>query len=153
MTNKVGLNSNNLHISNSVMTFCQLNSFSGNCNVYSVLLNVSGVVSPDGIRQIPFTMLVRYNVGYSGNSDGQLVQNWECLGLESVGKLEEDGRTFVVVNKAEPYLWVVTTLQKWLSRVWKSLFINKFSLYSVISLSNALMAELADAQDLKSCVL
>lgn len=49
-------------------------------------------------------MLVRYNVGYSSNSDGQLVQNWECLGLESVGKLEEDGRTFVVVNKAEPYL-------------------------------------------------
>lgn len=104
MTNKVELNSNNLHISNSAMTFCQLNSFSGNCNVYTVLLNVSGVVSPDGIRQIPFTVLVRYNVGYSSNSDGQLVQNWECLGLESVGRLEEGGRTFIVVNKAEPYL-------------------------------------------------
>ena len=104
MTKKVERKSNNLQISNSAMTFCQLNSFGGNCNVYTVLLTVSGVVSPDGIRQIPFTVLVRYNIGYSSNSDGQLVQNWECLGLESVGKLEEDGRTFVVVNKAEPYL-------------------------------------------------
>ena len=104
MTKKVELNSNNLHISNSAMTFCQLNSFRGNCNVYTVLLTVSGVVSPDGIRQIPFTVLVRYNVGYSSNSDGKLVQNWECLGLESIGRLEEDGRTFVVVKKAEPYL-------------------------------------------------
>lgn len=103
MTKKVELNSNNLHISNSAMTFCQLNSFGGNCNVYTVLLTVSGVVSPDGIRQIPFTVLVRYNVGYSSNSDGELVQNWECLGLESVGRLE-DGRTFVVVDKAEHYL-------------------------------------------------
>lgn len=91
MTQELELNSNNLHISNSAMTFCQLNSFGGNCNVYTVLLNVSGVVSPDGIRQIPFTVLVRYNVGYSSNSDGQLVQNWECFGLESVGKLEEGG--------------------------------------------------------------
>ena len=103
MTKKVELNSNNLHISSSVMTFCQLNSFEGNCNVYSVLLTVSGVVSPDGIRQIPFTVLVRYNVGYSSNSDSQLVQNWECLGLESIDRLEY-GRTFVVVKKAEPYL-------------------------------------------------
>ena len=86
------------------MTFCQLNSFGGNCNVYTVLLTVSGVVSPDSIRQIPFTVLVRYNVGYSSNSDGKLVQNWECLGLESVGRLEEDGRIFIVVDKAEPYL-------------------------------------------------
>ena len=104
MANKLELNSSNLHISNSVMTFCQLNSFEGNCNVYSVLLTVSGVVSPDGIRQIPFTVLVRYNVGYSSNNKGELVQNWECLGLESVGRFEEDGRTFIVVNKAEPYL-------------------------------------------------
>ena len=103
MTNKVELNSNNLHISNSVMTFCQLNSFSGNCNVYTVLLNVSGVVSPDGIRQIPFTVLVRYNVGYSSNSDGQLVQNWECLGLESVGRLGKD-QVFRVDKAAEEYL-------------------------------------------------
>lgn len=103
MTNKVELNSNNLHISNSVMTFCQLNSFEGNCNVYTVLLNVSGVVFPDGIRQIPFTVLVRYNVGYSSNSDGQLVQNWECLGLESVGKLENDG-VFRVNKTAEEFL-------------------------------------------------
>lgn len=58
MTQELELNSNNLHISNSAMTFCQLNSFGGNCNVYTVLLNVSGVVSPDGIRQIPFTVLV-----------------------------------------------------------------------------------------------
>lgn len=104
MAKKVELNSKNLHISNSTMTFCQLNSFEGNCNVYTVLLNVSGVVSPDGICQIPFTVLVRYNVGYSSNSDGMLVQNWECLGLESVGRLEENGRTFIVVDKAEPYL-------------------------------------------------
>lgn len=103
MTNKVELNSNNLHISNSVMTFCQLNSFSGNCNVYTVLLNVGGVVSPDGIRQIPFTVLVRYNVGYSSNSDGQLVQNWECLGLESVGRLGKD-QVFRVDKTAEEYL-------------------------------------------------
>ena len=103
MNKKVELNSNNLHISQSFMTFCQLNSFSDGCNVYTVLLNVSGVVSPDGIRQIPFTVLVRYNVSYSSNSNGELVQNWECLGLESVGRLEEDGRTFIVVKKAEPY--------------------------------------------------
>ena len=103
MANKVELNSNNLHISSSVMTFCQLNSFSGNCNVYSVLLTVSGVVSPDGIRQIPFAVLVRYNVVYSSNSDGQLVQNWECLGLESVGKLEE-GVVFKVNKTAEEFL-------------------------------------------------
>lgn len=103
MTQELELNSNNLHISNSAMTFCQLNSFGGNCNVYTVLLNVSGVVSPDGIRQIPFTVLVRYNVGYSSNSDGQLVQNWECLGLESVGKLEEGG-VFRVNKTAEEFL-------------------------------------------------
>lgn len=104
MTKKVELNSNNLHISHSFMTFCQLNSFSDGCNVYTVLLNVSGVVSPDGIRQIPFRVLVRYNVSYSSNSNGELVQSWECLGLESVGRLEKDGRTFIVVKKAEPYL-------------------------------------------------
>jgi len=103
MTQELELNSNNLHISNSAMTFCQLNSFGGNCNVYTVLLNVSGVVSPDGIRQIPFTVLVQYNVGYSSNSDGQLVQNWECLGLESVGKLEEGG-VFRVNKTAEEFL-------------------------------------------------
>ena len=103
MTQELELNSNNLHISNSAMTFCQLNSFDGNCNVYTVLLNVSGVVSPDGIRQIPFTVLVQYNVGYSSNSDGQLVQNWECLGLESVGKLEEGG-VFRVNKTAEEFL-------------------------------------------------
>ena len=103
MTKKVELNSNNLHISSSVMTFCQLNSFSGNCNVYTILLNVSGVVSPDGIRQIPFTVLVRYNIGYSNNSDGQLVQNWECLGLESVGKLGKD-QVFRVDKTVEEYL-------------------------------------------------
>ena len=103
MANKVELNSKNLHISNSAMTFCQLNSFSGNCNVYSVLLTVSGVVSPDGIRQIPFTVLVRYNVGYSSNSVGQLVQNWECLGLESVGKLEEGG-VFRINKNTKEYL-------------------------------------------------
>ena len=103
MTKKVELNSNNLHISSSVMTFCQLNSFSGNCNVYTILLNVSGVVSPDGIRQIPFTVLVRYNIGYSSNSDGQLVQNWECLGLESVGKLGKD-QVFRVDKTVEEYL-------------------------------------------------
>ena len=89
MVQKVELDSNNLHISNSFMTLCQLNSFGGNCNVYTVLLNVSGVVSPDGIRQIPFTVLVRYNVSYSSNNKCELVQNWECLGLESVGRLEE----------------------------------------------------------------
>jgi hypothetical protein len=103
MTQELELNSNNLHIFNSDITFCQLNSFGGNCNVYTVLLNVSGVVSPDGIRQIPFTVLVRYNVGYSSNSDGQLVQNWECLGLESVGKLEEGG-VFRVNKTAEEFL-------------------------------------------------
>lgn len=103
MAKKVELNSNNLHISNSVMAFCQLNSFEGNCNVYTVLLNVSGVVSPDGIRQIPFTVLVRYQVGYSSNSNGQLVQTWECLGLESVGKLEEYG-VFRVNKTAEEFL-------------------------------------------------
>ena len=103
MTQELELNSNNLHISNSAMTFCQLNSFGGNCNVYTVLLNVSGVVSPDGIRQISFTVLVQYNVGYSSNSDGQLVQNWECLGLESVGKLEEGG-VFRVNKTAEEFL-------------------------------------------------
>lgn len=103
MTHELELNSNNLHIFNSDITFCQLNSFGGNCNVYTVLLNVSGVVSPDGIRQIPFTVLVRYNVGYSSNSDGQLVQNWECLGLESVGKLEEVG-VFRVNKTAEEFL-------------------------------------------------
>lgn len=104
MTKKVELNSNNLDISQSFMTFCQLNSFSDGCNVYTVLLNVSGVVSPDGIRQIPFTVLVRYNVSYSSNSNGELVQSWECLGLESVGRLEKDGRTFIVVDKAEQFL-------------------------------------------------
>lgn len=104
MTKKVELNSNNLHISHSFMTFCQLNSFSDGCNVYTVLLNVSGVVSPDGIRQIPFRVLVRYNVSYSSNSNGELVQSWECLGLESVGRLEKDGRTFIVVDKAEQFL-------------------------------------------------
>ena len=103
MTQELELNSNNLHIFNSDITFCQLNSFGGNCNVYTVLLNVSGVVSPDGIRQIPFTVLVRYNVGYSSNSDGQLVQNWECFGLESVGKLEEGG-VFRVNKAAEEFL-------------------------------------------------
>lgn len=103
MDNKVELNSNNLHISNSTMTFCQLNSFEGNCNVYTVLLTVSGVVSPDGIRQIPFTVLVRYNIGYSSNSDGQLVQNWECLGLESVGRLGKD-QVFRVDKTVEEYL-------------------------------------------------
>lgn len=103
MTQELELNSNNLHIFNSDITFCQLNSFGGNCNVYTVLLNVSGVVSPDGIRQIPFTVLVRYNVGYSSNSDGQLVQNWECFGLESVGKLEEGG-VFRVNKTAEEFL-------------------------------------------------
>ena len=103
MTKKVELNSNNLYISNSVMTFCQLNSFSGNCNVYTVLLNVSGVISPDGIRQIPFTVLVRYNIGYSSNSDGQLVQNWDCLGLESVGRLGKD-QVFRVDKTVEEYL-------------------------------------------------
>ena len=103
MTHELELNSNNLHIFNSDITFCQLNSFGGNCNVYTVLLNVSGVVSPDGIRQIPFTVLVRYNVGYSSNSDGQLVQNWEFLGLESVGKLEEGG-VFRVNKTAEEFL-------------------------------------------------
>ena len=103
MTQELELNSNNLHIFNSDITFCQLNSFGGNCNVYTVLLNVSGVVSPDGIRQIPFTVLVRYNVGYSSNSDGQLVQNWECLGLESVGKREEGG-VFRVNKTAEEFL-------------------------------------------------
>ena len=103
MTQELELNSNNLHIFNSAITFCQLNYFGDNCNVYTVLLNVSGVVSPDGIRQIPFTVLVRYNVGYSSNSDGQLVQNWECLGLESVGKLEEDG-VFRVNKTAEEFL-------------------------------------------------
>lgn len=103
MTKKVELNSNNLHISNSTMAFCQLNSFEGNCNVYTILLTVSGVVSPDGIRQIPFTVLVRYNVGYSSNSDGNLVQNWECLGLESVGNLGKD-QVFRVDKTVEEYL-------------------------------------------------
>lgn len=103
MAKKVELNSNNLHISNSTMTFCQLNSFGGNCNVYTVLLTVSGVVSPDGIRQIPFTVLVRYNVGYSSNSDGMLVQNWECLGLESVGRIGKD-QVFRVDKTVDEYL-------------------------------------------------
>lgn len=103
MTKKVELNFNNLHISNSAMTFCQLNSFGGNCNVYTVLLTVSGVVSPDGIRQIPFTVLVRYNVGYSSNSDGMLVQNWECLGLESFGRIGKD-QVFRVDKTVDEYL-------------------------------------------------
>lgn len=103
MNQKVELNSNNLHISKSSMSFCQLNSFGDNCNVYTVLLNVEGVVSPNGTRQIPFTVLVRYNVSYSSNTNGELVQNWECLGLESVGKLSKD-YVFSVDKTAEPYL-------------------------------------------------
>ena len=103
MNQKVELNSNNLHISNSAMTFCQLNSFGGNYNVYTVLLNVEGVVSPNGTRQIPFTVLVRYNVSYSSNTNGELVQNWECLGLESVGKLGKD-QVFRVDKTVEEYL-------------------------------------------------
>lgn len=103
MNHKVELNSNNLHISNSVITFCQLNSFSGNSNVYTVLLNVEGVLSPNGTRQIPFTVLVRYNVSYSSNTNGELVQSWECLGLESVGRLGKD-KLFRVDKTAEEYL-------------------------------------------------